>query len=120
MYVEQVLTDVSLEASNSYNQVVLEQEFSILFQSVGYIPRSQSLANFINRSKSGNPGYVFGRPLLAGTSIQATGELNVVLPEVRGLELLGADASGTCSGLTSHKVSSWGCRAEILFYAITY
>jgi len=84
--------------------VVLGQEFSILFQSVGQIPRSQSLANFINRSKSGNPGYVFGRPLLAGTSFQATDDLNAVLPGLRGLELLGADASGSCSGLTHYKV----------------
>lgn len=104
-YADIVLADVPLEASNSYGHVVLEQEFSILFQSVGQIPRSQSLANFINRSKSGNPGYIFGRPLLAGTSLQATDEQNVVIPGVRGLELLGADASGSCSGLTPYKVT---------------
>merc|ERR1712023_277826 len=55
-YADVVVTDIYASTSNTNHQIVMEQEYSILFQSAHSIPRSQQLANFINRSKSGNPG----------------------------------------------------------------
>jgi len=96
-----VLTDVPLAASNDDGKIVLQQEYSVEFQDVSNSPRN--LANLINRSKSGNPGYIYGRPVLAGHAIAATSQLDAVSPRARGLQLLGADNDGTCTDAATER-----------------
>jgi len=100
-YVDLVLTDVPLAASNDDGKIVLQQEYSVEFQDVSNSPRN--LANLINRSKSGNPGYIYGRPVLAGHAIAATSQLDAVSPRARGLQLLGADNDGTCTDAATER-----------------
>lgn len=102
-YVDLVLTDVPLAASNDDGKIVLQQEYSVEFQDVSNSPRN--LANLINRSKSGNPGYIYGRPVLAGHAIAATSQLDAVSPRARGLQLLGADNDGTCTDAATERVT---------------
>jgi len=101
-----VLTDVPLAASNKDGWIILQQEFSVRFQSVGDILRSKAAANIINRTKSGNPGYIFGRPLLAGNLVSATVENGVVSARQDGLQLLGADTDGTCTSSAIEKAKT--------------
>ena len=96
-----MLTDVPLAASNDDGKIVLQQEYSVEFQDVSNSPRN--LANLINRSKSGNPGYIYGRPVLAGHAIAATSHLDAVSPRARGLQLLGADNDGTCTDAATER-----------------
>lgn len=104
-----MLTDVPLAASNDDGMIVLQQEHSVRFQGISNVRREQTLANLINRTKSGNPGYIFGRPVLAGHSILATSELHVVSSRIHGLQLLGADLDGTCTDGAIERVMMPAC-----------
>ena len=92
-----VLTDVP-EADDD-GAIVLEQHFSVRFQERDPLfSRSADLANLVNRSRSGNPGYLVGRPVLAGTLMDAAtsgATYDIIRPQLEGLTILGG--SGTCN-----------------------
>ena len=71
-----MLTDVPMRAGDDDDLVVLRQEYSLRFQSADAFDHSR--ANLVNRSKSGNPGYIFGRPVLAGHIFTSDQESDVI------------------------------------------
>mmetsp|Transcript_34062 Transcript_34062/g.104609 ORF Transcript_34062/g.104609 Transcript_34062/m.104609 type:complete len:147 (-) Transcript_34062:648-1088(-) len=85
--------------------VVIQQEYSVGFESATNVARSNKMANVINRTKSGNPGYIFGRPVLLGSSRSTTIGLSVISPKAQGLELLGSVADGVCAASRGHTVN---------------
>ncbi|KAJ1461282.1 hypothetical protein M885DRAFT_507172 [Pelagophyceae sp. CCMP2097] len=86
--VDVVLTDVPDDGA----AVVLEQTFLMQFASTFEVPRSRDIANLVNRSRSGNPGYIVGRPLLSGLLGATT-----VAQRADGLRVLGSTGRGECS-----------------------
>ena len=75
--------------------IVLQQDYSVRFQNADALPRTT--ANLVNRSRSGNPGYIFGRPVLAGEIVKTTAEQNVISARSDGLKLFGAVGDGLCT-----------------------
>lgn len=86
-----VLTDIPATAVGTDGVVVLQQEYSTHFT---------SMANRTFRTKSGNPGYIFGRRLAVGTlQITATGL------EFSDLGVLGSIEDGACTNTMKNMVS---------------
>ena len=83
------------------------------FESATNVARSNKMANVINRTKSGNPGYIFGRPVLLGSSRSTTIGLSVISPKAQGLELLGSVADGVCAASRGHTVCCWVVHSEV-------
>lgn len=76
-----VVTDLALNASSS--PVAVAQDWSVSFVSASGPPqRSAALGNLMDFSRSGNPGYVTGRPLLAGYRVGGSA-INAQLPGLR-------------------------------------
>ncbi|KAJ8612268.1 hypothetical protein CTAYLR_002925 [Chrysophaeum taylorii] len=88
-YADLVLTDIPAMSSVT----AMRQRYSIAFQSESSAVRSITDANIVNRTRSGNPGYIFGRPVLAGKLASAA----YVLPRIDGLRMLGSSGDSTCS-----------------------
>uniref|UniRef100_A0A7S3K434 Tectonic domain-containing protein n=1 Tax=Aureoumbra lagunensis TaxID=44058 RepID=A0A7S3K434_9STRA len=89
-FADLLLTDIPQSANNDDNIIIIRQYYSVGFRSQAAIARSQ--ANIVNRTRSGNPGYLFGRPLLAG----ANGNNDVIRPLADGLQLVAASGHGDC------------------------
>lgn len=86
-YADLVLTDVPATS------LTLTQRFAVVFQSESPVARSNANANVVNRTRSGNPGYLLGRPLLAGAK---SDDGTRVVPQIDGLRVLGATGDSSC------------------------
>ncbi len=88
-----MLTDIPATAVGTDGVVVLQQEYSTHFT---------SMANRTFRTKSGNPGYIFGRRLAVGTlQITATGL------EFSDLGVLGSIEDGACTNTMKNMVHNY-------------
>eukprot|EP00003_Mantamonas_plastica_P014062 TRINITY_DN2441_c0_g2_i3.p1 TRINITY_DN2441_c0_g2~~TRINITY_DN2441_c0_g2_i3.p1 ORF type:complete len:372 (+),score=109.43 TRINITY_DN2441_c0_g2_i3:926-2041(+) len=87
--VDVVLEDVTLAAATAAGS--LEQKYSVQFLESGKTASSI-------RWKSGNPGYVIGKPVLAGTSVTSSGKTALEVSNVPGdgLRIIGATSTGSC------------------------
>lgn len=92
-YADLVLTDVPSTATS------LKQRFSVSYVSNAEVERKSDDANVVNRTRSGNPGYIFGRPVLAGKNHET-----YVSPRVDGLAILGASGDTSCEGSGATRV----------------
>eukprot|EP00618_Florenciella_parvula_P017385 CAMPEP_0119503752 /NCGR_PEP_ID=MMETSP1344-20130328/24819_1 /TAXON_ID=236787 /ORGANISM="Florenciella parvula, Strain CCMP2471" /LENGTH=703 /DNA_ID=CAMNT_0007540073 /DNA_START=55 /DNA_END=2166 /DNA_ORIENTATION=- len=98
-----VLTD--LVASNvSSVPTVSSQEFNIEYVAasfdMSYGVNAKAYGNAVNMSRSGNPGYIMGLPLLGATRDYAAGETDTMTARVPGMEVIGSATDGTCPNVT--------------------
>ncbi|CAM9651480.1 unnamed protein product, partial [Sphacelaria rigidula] len=74
-----VVTDIPPGPGGRTSAAVSSQMFSIEFRldetADEAVTKSQDLGNLVERARSGNPGYLTGLPLLAGT-LQSSGILH--------------------------------------------
>lgn len=65
------MTDIPPGTGGNTSAAVSSQKFSVEFrldETAGEaVTKSQDLGNLVKRARSGNPGYLTGLPLLAGT-----------------------------------------------------
>ena len=98
-----VLTDIPVKGGNENGVIVFQQEYSIHFQSDTKVTQS-TLGNLINRTKSGNPGYIFGRAVLGGKLLSPNADFDVISSRTGGLVLFGASGDGTCANSAENLV----------------
>lgn len=86
----------------------VEQKFTIEFYSIG-TPTANDLSlannNLVNRTRSGNPGYIFDRPVLAGR--QHPDNAKAVLASSKGLQIMEMSPTGECKA-TDYEKSNLG------------
>lgn len=78
--------------SGEYNQTVgenIRQSFSVSFRSSFTGTESSSNGNIVERSRSGNPGYIMGKPVLFGSAQSAVSPSTLVTVEqtVEGVQV---------------------------------
>lgn len=75
----------------------LRQRFSIEFQAESQsFRRSEFDANNVDLARSGNPGYLVGRPVRAG-KLSVVGTQEYVWPRIDGLRILGGRGDSVCA-----------------------
>eukprot|EP00981_Chlorochromonas_danica_P014722 scaffold8708_cov179-Ochromonas_danica.AAC.3 len=79
---EVVVTDIPFDSSG----LLINQAFGASFQSVDSSGQSSSNGNLVRRERSGNPGYIMGRPVLFGNKNLSA---NVINELVEGFMLPG-------------------------------
>lgn len=89
-----VVTDLLINSTDSVSTV--EQSWSVSFTSTAAVTRSSSAGNLVNRTRSGNPGYLFGRPVLAGFQ-STSGSSSAITMQYPGLSLAAVTVSGLCT-----------------------
>lgn len=88
-----VVTDLLINATSSLASVA--QSFSASFSSSASVTRTAAAGNLMDRSRSGNPGYLYGLPLLAGLS-SSDGTASVIRAQQPGLGLPAVTLTGDC------------------------
>ncbi|CAM9728405.1 unnamed protein product [Chrysoparadoxa australica] len=86
--------------------VSLSNEYTVQFKatSEGAVPATSDSGNLVPRVRSGNPGYLWGLPVLAGEQGSvAEDALGYVTSLQRGMQVM-ASSDGTCDSLTSATV----------------
>jgi len=88
------LVDITIGGS-----IYFEQSYSIEFIGIAPPANAASLENnnFVNRTRSGNPGYIFERPVLAGRVHPS--ETKAVLAASKGFQIMSAP-TGECDTAT--------------------
>lgn len=86
------LTDVPRSAAVD-GFLSVSREVTVAFASSVPVARTEN--NIISRVRSGNPGYVFGMPVLAGV-LATNGGAQAIAARVPGLRIPGAPHSATC------------------------
>lgn len=98
-----VLTDVAESNSTTVPTVAL-QEFNIEYTAesfdMSYGVNAREYGNAVNMSRSGNPGYIQGLPLLSGTRDYTAGDTDTMVARVPGLEVMGSATDGMCPNVT--------------------
>ncbi|GMH62948.1 hypothetical protein TL16_g03591 [Triparma laevis f. inornata] len=94
-----VVEDIAEASTTTY----FDQSYSVEFHYTGAPNTALSITNnnMVNRTRSGNPGYIFGRPVLAGKEHPASSA--AVLADVSGLQIM-SGVNGECD--TSNQWSS--------------
>jgi tectonic-1/3 len=103
-----VITDVPLLGAPS-----VEQTFSVQFVSTSSVAPARASGNLVPRSRSGNPGYITGKPVLIGT-LRTTAPVGAIDMEPEGLQVatpfipFAASSAGTFGSSTCPTSDSRG------------
>eukprot|EP00518_Triparma_eleuthera_P003744 CAMPEP_0182453286 /NCGR_PEP_ID=MMETSP1319-20130603/411_1 /TAXON_ID=172717 /ORGANISM="Bolidomonas pacifica, Strain RCC208" /LENGTH=696 /DNA_ID=CAMNT_0024651201 /DNA_START=102 /DNA_END=2192 /DNA_ORIENTATION=+ len=86
---------IELADVDSSSATFVEQDFSVEFSTMSFPNSALSLDNnnLVNRTRSGNPGYIMGRPVLGGRV--HPGESKAVLANVKGMQVM-SSVNGEC------------------------
>ncbi|CAM9640361.1 unnamed protein product, partial [Phaeothamnion confervicola] len=95
---------------DSTDYIDVQQSFTVQFRGSADVARSGDLGNFVNRSRSGNPGYLVGLPVLSGTPSDSG---TYVAAAQSGLQILGG-GDGTCDSAVSSS-STVAAVSSVLF-----
>ena len=90
-----VVTDISLSSYNA-SLFSVAQSYSVSFVSVADVTRTSAAGNLINRTRSGNPGYVTGLPVLGGIEI-GSGSSAVISAQRSGMTIPAFTPTGSCT-----------------------
>jgi hypothetical protein len=89
-----VVTDLLVNATSSLTSVA--QAFSVSFRSSASVTRTAAAGNLMDRSRSGNPGYLHGLPLLAGIASSDSTGASVIRAQQPGMALPAVSLTGDC------------------------
>jgi hypothetical protein len=99
-----VVADVVITDVPFLDTPIFEQTFSVQFVSASSVAPAQANGNLVPRSRSGNPGYIMGKPVLIGTlsssvsgAVEMESEgLQVATPFIPFAASAGTFGSSTC------------------------
>jgi hypothetical protein len=99
--IDGVAADITLtNLTSTGSSVVLEQSYTIEYSSPAFASMisATSYGNVVNRTRSGNPGYLHGLPLLAARPLRLDSATETVMSaRIPGLQLRGTKNDGSCS-----------------------
>jgi hypothetical protein len=83
------------------------QQFCVSFKSTASTSRTSMAGNLMNRTRSGNPGYLTGKPVLAGYK-RTQGSSKAISALYPGLTVMGPSKSGSCLDPLGEAVVGFG------------
>ena len=110
-YLKNAIADITvtnLELSATTDTTFV-QTYSVLFENEnsGAIDTSTDKGNIIARSKSGNPGYLVGKPVLGGF-LKTVDSNQAIAISNRGITTLGFSPDGTCANVPTDSTITFG------------
>ncbi len=81
----------------------VSQTYSVSYATSYGITRTAAKGNLMNRTRSGNPGYITGRPVVAGYEV-TSGTYSAIKAQLPGLKVMGISPTGLCDDVGSMDV----------------
>ena len=108
-YLKNVDADITLTNLPIDSDTTFVQTYSVLFQNENSaaVVTSKEKGNIISRSKSGNPGYLVGKPVLGGF-LKTINSNQAIAMSNRGMTTLGFSPDGTCTNASSDSTINYG------------